>query len=187
MRVIDAASYRRMPWKNGGGETIEVAVSPDGASLDAFDWRVSMARVASPGPFSLFPGIDRTLAILDGAGLRLSGPEGVVELTASSNPHSFPADVPVEADLPDGAVTDLNVMSRRGRVRHHLTRRVVDGIATLTCVAPVTLALCQGEVKAQADGIAFDIGRNDTLVMSTCAELKTEEPVTIYVVEFWSG
>ena len=50
-----------MPWKNGGGETAEIAVSPPGAALDDFDWRLSMARVETDGPFSAFPGIDRTL------------------------------------------------------------------------------------------------------------------------------
>ena len=61
-----------MRWKNGGGETAEIAVSPPGAALDAFDWRLSMAKVETDGPFSAFPGIDRTLAILEGEGIRLS-------------------------------------------------------------------------------------------------------------------
>src|SRR5690348_16103916 len=71
MRIIRSSDYRRMPWKNGGGETVEVTIAPEGASLDAFDWRVSMARVASSGPFSRFPGVDRTLAVLAGGGMRL--------------------------------------------------------------------------------------------------------------------
>ena len=106
-------------------------------------------------------------------------------MNGASEPHSFPADTPVAADLVDGAVMDLNVMSRRGTVRHRLTRRVVDGSAILTCVASATLALCRGEVKAHAEGVTFDIGRNDTLVVTACAEVRTEEPVAIYVAEFW--
>ena len=62
--ILTASSYRRMPWKNGGGETVEIAVSPEGAALSEFDWRISMATVATDGPFSIFPGIDRTLSIL---------------------------------------------------------------------------------------------------------------------------
>ena len=76
---------RRMPWMNGGGETIEIAVSPEGAGLASFDWRVSMARVTQPGPFSSFTGVDRTLAILDGAGLTVAvAGRHPVELTAAS-------------------------------------------------------------------------------------------------------
>ena len=48
MRTLREADYRRMPWKNGGGETIEMMVSPAGASFDTFDWRVSMAYVGEP-------------------------------------------------------------------------------------------------------------------------------------------
>ncbi len=59
MRVIRSTDYRRMPWKNGSGETAEIAIWPDGVALDAFDWRISMARVAADGPFSAFAGVDR--------------------------------------------------------------------------------------------------------------------------------
>ena len=62
-KLLRNSDHRRMPWKNGGGETVEVIVHPEGASLSDFGWRVSMATVASDGPFSVFPGIDRTLAV----------------------------------------------------------------------------------------------------------------------------
>ena len=39
MRILRGADYKRMPWKNGGGETVEIAVSPEGAALSDFDWR----------------------------------------------------------------------------------------------------------------------------------------------------
>jgi uncharacterized protein len=51
MRVLTPSDYKRMPWKNGGGETTEIAVFPPGASLDAIAWRLSMASVAADGPF----------------------------------------------------------------------------------------------------------------------------------------
>lgn len=34
-----------------------------------FIWRISMARVEQPGPFSAFPGVDRVLAVLEGESL----------------------------------------------------------------------------------------------------------------------
>ena len=43
MRLLKRSDYRCMPWKSGGGETIEIAVDPAGAGLDDFDWRVSLA------------------------------------------------------------------------------------------------------------------------------------------------
>ncbi len=71
LTILKAENHRRMPWKNGGGVTVEIAIHPQGASVDDFDWRVSMATVASDGPFSVFPGIDRTLSVLEGDGILL--------------------------------------------------------------------------------------------------------------------
>jgi len=76
MRIIRAADCLVMPWKNGGGTTTEIAVAPEGASLNDFDWRISMAHVGADGPFSSFPGIDRTLS----ARSRGRPPEGSVML-----------------------------------------------------------------------------------------------------------
>ena len=120
-KIIRLADCPVVPWKNGGGTTTEIALSPEGAGLDAFDWRVSMAEVASDGPFSLFPGIDRTLTVLEGEGmeLRIEGREPVM-LGQGSDPVAFPGDVPTSAVLKKGPIRDLNVMTRRGRFRHHV-------------------------------------------------------------------
>lgn len=170
MRLIRPAEHRRMPWKNGGGETIEIAVSPEGAGLDDFDWRVSMARVARAGPFSSFAGVDRTLAVLDGAGLRLvvTG-RHPVELTAASPPCSFPADLPTTAALADGPVLDLNVMSRRGVVEHALDRLTVTTPRELRLDCGTALLLCRsGRLDVElADG-ATSLGPEDTLLLDPC-------------------
>lgn len=90
MTLMRASSYKRMPWKNGGGETVEIAVFPQGASVDDFDWRISMATVASDGPFSIFPGIDRTLSILEGNGMALAiAANDPLLLTIESTPCPF--------------------------------------------------------------------------------------------------
>ena len=59
--LIPYAGLVAAPWKNGGGCTTEIAIAPPGASLDAFEWRISLATIAASGPFSAFPGVDRTL------------------------------------------------------------------------------------------------------------------------------
>ena len=132
MRILRAGNYRRMKWKNGGGETTEIALFPENAGLNDFDWRISMARVESAGPFSLFPGVDRTLSILECEGVVLDI-EGrlPVRLTGVSEPYGFPADVAVHAGLVAGPVTDLNVMTRRGRHAHRVARYEVDGLLEL--------------------------------------------------------
>ncbi|WP_186420383.1 HutD family protein [Bosea sp. CS1GBMeth4] len=131
MRLIRAADCLVMPWKNGGGTTTEIAVAPEGASLSDFDWRISMAHVGQDGPFSAFPGIDRTLSVLTGVGITLAFGDGErVQLDRTSAPYSFAADRAVEGLLADGPIDDLNVMSRRGLWRHRVER--VSGAGSLS-------------------------------------------------------
>ena len=157
-----------MPWKNGGGETAEIAVEPADAALDAIDWRISMARVDGDGPFSTFPGIDRTLAILAGAGLRLHvASMRSVELTLGSAPHPFPADVATRAELLGGPITDLNVMTRRGRFLHRVRREQVGVARTLSIAGAPTLIVCaDGRARLGAEGVEVFIGIRDTALLA---------------------
>ena len=168
-RVVRAAEGRRMPWKNGGGETIELLAHPPGAGLEAFDWRVSLARVAADGPFSAFPGIDRTLTILDGEGLDLAvGDGGPVRLTPASAPFAFPADAACTARLLAGAVTDLNVMTRRGRFAHAVDGITLTGPTDVSARGGTAIVFCRdGEIAI--DGGATSgvlLGRHDAVVVT---------------------
>jgi environmental stress-induced protein Ves len=143
MRIIRATDCRTMPWKNGQGITTEIAVSPEGSSLSDFDWRVSMTQVGADGPFSAFPGLDRTLCVLTGAGIRLAFGDGeTVALDHTSPPFAFAADRAVDGLLIDGPIIDLNVMSRRGAWTHSVERITgpgehrIAGEAILLLVAP---------------------------------------------------
>ncbi|PAU98781.1 HutD family protein [Paracoccus salipaludis] len=120
MRLLRRGEGRASRWKNGGGVTHELAVWPDGADLSGFDARLSMAEVAADGPFSAFPGIDRTLAVLDGGPMRLSFGGAEVAVTANGPPLSFPGEAPVRAALDQGPVLDLNIMTRRGAFSHRM-------------------------------------------------------------------
>jgi uncharacterized protein len=123
MKIIRAGDCLTTPWKNGGGTTTEISAGPLGASLNAFDWRISMAQVASDGPFSEFPGIDRTLAVVGGNGLVLTiASNAPVTLERGSDPIAFAGDIATSARLVAGDTTDLNVMTRRGRFSHRLQR-----------------------------------------------------------------
>ena len=76
MKILRPADYRSMPWKNGAGTTIEIAVFPEQAGLDDFVWRVSRAQVVADGGFSHFAGIDRSLALLHAFEYRRRGASG---------------------------------------------------------------------------------------------------------------
>ena len=170
MKVVRASEYRTTAWKNGGGSTTEIAVAPPGASLDDFDWRVSMARVASDGPFSEFPGIDRTLAILKGRGLSLAiGDAAPVVLDQNSEPIRFPGATPTSARLLAGEIIDLNVMTRHGRFEHRLLRILAparcdferyDVALAVACGGAVELSLPRGKI-ALAEGDTAILTRAD--------------------------
>ena len=167
MRLLRAGDRVAQPWKNGGGVTREVAAWPDGAGFDTFDWRVSIAEVAAAGAFSRFEGIDRTLAVLRGR-MRLTFPERVLELDSASAPLAFPGEAPCEGEPLDGAVTDLNLMVRRGKVRGRMERvsgSITASGATLVVAQAATVLRIGGEPQslspldaALLDGLAYGGG-----------------------------
>lgn len=109
--------------------------------MDRFDWRVSIASIAQSGPFSVFPGIDRSIILLDGDGVRLRC-DGHFDhgLDTPAQPFAFAGDVAVDCTLLGAESTDFNVMTRRGVVRADV--QVHTGRATLaTAPAGVLLAL----------------------------------------------
>lgn len=185
MQVLRQADYRRMPWKNGGGETTEVTVSPPGAGFETFDWRISMALVKGDGPFSVFPGIDRTLAILDGNGMRLDIAGARFDLTRASAPLAFPADVATDAVLMNGAITDLNVMSRRTTFRHKVER--FDDAGTFTSDADVVAVLVDtGRVTVTAAESAA-LGPRDCAIFDAprAVAIAARDAARGYVISLW--
>ena len=170
MRIIRAADCKVMPWKNGGGTATEIAVFPEGAPLSDFDWRISMAHVGADGPFSSFPGIDRTLSVLTGNGIRLAFSDGeVVMLERTSGPHFFAADRAVDGMLIDGAIDDLNVMSRRGAWSHSVER--LSGGSHEVSVERGLLVLVARHGEWQVNGAALATGDSAVLAAPVTAKL----------------
>ena len=116
-QLLTPADYRRVPWKNGGGHTLEIASEPPGAGTTAFAWRVSVADIERDGPFSAFPGVDRTLVLIEGNGMRLSSGSGAVDVRTAYEPVRFPGESAPDCALVDGPTRDFNLMVRRGTVR----------------------------------------------------------------------
>jgi environmental stress-induced protein Ves len=106
MRVIPPTDFKTMPWKNGGGITHEILKEErDGRLL----WRLSIAEVASGGPFSLFPGLSRILTVIEGEGLALQAPDRELRALPFS-PVAFSGDVPISSKRIGGNVRDFNVI-----------------------------------------------------------------------------
>ncbi|WP_337268351.1 HutD/Ves family protein [Oryzifoliimicrobium ureilyticus] len=142
MELRRACDHKHMPWKNGKGETVEIAVFPSNAAIGDFGWRVSTASVDTDGPFSLFDDIDRTLSVIEGQGIKLSvAGADPISLNIGSQPFSFPGDVQTSASLLNGPIKDLNIMTRRGRFSHRVKK--VEGLQQISFdqTAEVTILL----------------------------------------------
>lgn len=154
---LTPADARAVPWKNGRGTTRELALWPADASFERleFDWRIALAPVDEPGPFSSFPGFERILVVTEGAGFVLAhGAEAPRARVRRMEPHRFAGDWPTEAELPHGPVTDFNVMVRPERVRASVqalalgARRVRETLAA----GHAFLHVLEGEVVARVTG-----------------------------------
>jgi environmental stress-induced protein Ves len=146
MRLIAPSDYRRMPWKNGGGTTFEVALHPRGAGWDSFVWRVSIAEIVSGGPFSTLAGVDRKLVVLAG-GMTLTGVRADAVEVRPYDCVAFAGEADVASRLLDGPTRDFNVMTRRGAARADVRvvrdeRVATPGAATFVCHAASKACTC---------------------------------------------
>ncbi|MGD9832835.1 MAG: HutD family protein [Piscinibacter sp.] len=117
-RRIDLSAIPPQRWKNGAGLTREIAAWPRGAGIDDFEWRLSVADLERDAPFSAFPGVDRCIVVLDGAGMQLLDDRGeCVQALRPLEPWSFEGERVLHASLPHGACRDFNVMARCGHWR----------------------------------------------------------------------
>lgn len=147
MTILRAASHRRMPWKNGKGETIEIAIHPEGSGIETFAWRISTASVSEDGPFSAFDGVDRNLSVLTGDGILLTVDGQESRLTRESAPFAFAGDRPTMARLIGTPITDLNVMSRRGSFDSTVNRIDLDGARLIEPQHTVFILVTEGEAS----------------------------------------
>jgi uncharacterized protein len=164
MRLIERADFQSMPWKNGGGTTTQIAVHPAHASTDNFAWRVSMATVNTDGNFSRFPETERSLVVLEGAGINLTVAGGKAErLTCDSEPFTFAADAEAVASLFAGPILDLNVMTRRHLFSHHL-RRLSGSAECKTSSGTIVLFAWDVSLQVQDGGHTTNIASGDAAV-----------------------
>lgn len=142
-----------MPWRNGGGTTTEIVLEP-GRVPDRFLYRVSIADVASDGPFSRFDGYERHILVLDGAGMTLdAGAHGSLALRPLE-PAVFSGDWDVTGTLVAGPVRDFNVIVDREQaiatlaVHELSTTETIDVPAGETCILHVKA----GDIGRAAEG-----------------------------------
>ena len=165
MRIIRPSAHRVMPWKNGGGTTTEIAIAPPAADVGGrFRWRLSIAEVEQSGPFSAFPGYERTIMVIAGRGMDLAvGGLPARRLDRPFEPFVFSGDSPAECRLLDGPIRDFNLMVERSSLRSRLNVVSLDG-------ASRSLELTDGQLIIHCFDGAIDIAVCDGAAAATLQE-----------------
>lgn len=166
-RVLGAADFTPMPWRNGRGTTIELAREDD-ASGEML-WRLSSADVVEAGDFSLFPGIDRILMLTEGAGFDLDfGEHGRVAPVEPLTPVQFSGDWTTRAENVRGASRDLNVMVARDRATAAVTLHGEAGRTVALADRTLFLALAGSFVVAIGDE-EFALHKSQLMISSAAS------------------
>lgn len=186
--LIPFAGLSPVPWKNGGGSTTEIAIGPPDTGFEDFDWRVSLATIEKDGAFSLFPGVDRTLALVEGHGMLLEI-DGEPTLVTETEPVvAFDGSSQVSAKLSRGGSTDFNAMTRSERCYHTFGRRQLSGDSTFVARADVTvLFLAKGDsLELRNEQERIGLVRYDAVVLEPGSVWKLEAAQgMIYIVDVW--
>ncbi|WP_130732602.1 HutD family protein [Komagataeibacter xylinus] len=108
--ALDAFAPR--PWRNGRGTTREIMAHDAPAPGAAHSWRVSVASIVGDGPFSLFPGLVRQLALASPGRLTLTGiASGGTTLDHPGDTIRFDGALAVSASCHGQAVQAFNLMA----------------------------------------------------------------------------
>ena len=127
LQIVRRSSYKRLPWKNGGGITHEAIRVP--ATEDPFLWRVSLAQIDSSGPFSDFAGYDRKMVLLQGPGIELTHGNGQHRVLKNvGDSVEFAGAMPTHCELLAGPCVDLNLMVAESLRSTARVERLVDGL-----------------------------------------------------------
>jgi environmental stress-induced protein Ves len=167
VQVFRASDHRPVPWRNGGGTTWEVAQAPAATSASGFLWRASFAAVTQDGPFSSFPGVDRTITVVQGSGMTLTV-DGTLHELGLHEPFGFSGEAATSARV-TGATIDFNMMvDRRHLTLQATVRRLAsDELAWLPPSIPLLVAVLAGTATvhhAPGHGRARTLGERDVVV-----------------------
>lgn len=171
-RHFPAFQYQSMPWKNGGGSTSEIFRYPENS--ESWQWRISVADVASDGAFSLFLGCRRSLTLLSGEGMQLHFKNHSVPLLPPHAQIDFSGDEPVSAELVDGATTDFNVIWQSDAYDITVQRRAMIGTLWFVPEQKVSwfiyFILGHGTLKSEPNSPDIQAGDSVWLCPNNCEQ-----------------
>jgi hypothetical protein len=168
IETIRKSDFIEGRWLNGAGVSWDIASEPPGADLEDFDWRFATALIERDAPFSVFPGVDRIITLIDGGGFSLDAEgAGRLDINQKHVPTPFPGDHSVVCRVPGGAGTVLNLLLARGRAAAEVSilregaRIDIRGDGSLILV----FALSGAPVLTLGRGHIAELSRGDAAVV----------------------
>lgn len=154
MRCIHYHDLLPSPWKNGLGQTWEIASDRSDRADPAFRWRLSRARITDTCRFSCYPGVRRWLVLAAGGALELridQAPPQMLERIGEQ--LSFDGSAAVEAVPLDGPTEDFNLMLADPTVDAQVLYRPLLGTMVVLREpgAVIAVHLLQGEAELQGE------------------------------------
>lgn len=170
------------PWRNGGGMTQDITMTPAGANDDDFLWRASIATIAADGPFSHWPGIDRALIVLRGKVRLKIGASSEQEIATAGPAIFFCGDEVVVARPESERCIVLNLMARRGCIKMRLERWIAPRLSD----AEQLFLLAEQRTKVRVEDTVIDLPADDALLLSKAAarSLAFDYPIVVAEVCF---
>ncbi len=163
--IITPAQWQTQRWQNGGGITHQLCRQDDEQGLL---WRLSIAEVATDGPFSRFDNIDRIIMLLEGSGFCLLGvADSPKVLDTPLKPFAFAGETPIHCTLINGAVRDFNLMTRRAAVTPQLQVLSIGSEAQTVILSAQTLIyVVSGNVEIALEQQTLTLAAQHTLSLS---------------------
>lgn len=160
--IITSSQWQTQRWQNGGGITHQLCRQDDEQGML---WRLSIAEVASDGPFSRFDNIDRIIMLLTGEGFSLHGVGSKPQvLNRPLQPFHFAGETAIHCSLLNGAVRDFNLMTRRAAVQADLKVLTIDRPQHTLALNPQSIVfVASGQVSIGVNGKQFSLEQEQTL------------------------
>ncbi|UWF49729.1 HutD family protein [Pseudomonas sp. N3-W] len=169
LKVLRAADYPRMPWKNGGGSTEEITRDA-GTGLEGFGWRLSIADIGESGGFSTFAGYQRVITVLQGAGMTLRVDGQDTRPLLPLDPFAFSGESQVSCALLGGPIRDFNLIYAPQRYSARL--QWLAGEQHLFTSATTVLVFSVSEqLEVMLGDSTRQLGRHDCLQLDANAGL----------------
>lgn len=178
MKVQRFSEHHAMPWANGLGTSYEVA--SDRNAGGEWTWRIAIAPVVEDGQFSVMPGVDRELVVIEGNGMVLEV-DGVSVECLPGQVIRFSGDSVTLARLVDGPVVDLGLMTVRGSVSGSMN--VID--YGVVFESDVVVSIGQAEFEDE-NGQHYVLEANDALLDARGHRLMLQSGAAISIkLESW--